>query len=529
MSVKDKIVSFLKCNWKHIAALLAVVIYCIGQYIYIAVSAIGDKERGMDATQIMTIIVVTLISILLIVVYCLIFIVKNVKIEYLFLVIASFMMVIFLLIMPEYETPDETGHLGTAYDVSNHLMGYGHSETNHLLMRKCDADTVDNIYSTLYTRDSYNAYIGQLVHPDKVNNEMVEPSQSTVFDTYHYQYILPALWITFARLIHMPSVWMLLIGAMVNSIIYIVCSFYAIKKIPYNKATLVCVTLFPMVLQQVTSYSYDVYILSLAYVLIALTFKFITDGVLSKSEIVILCVTALLFAPLKSFAYAPMLLLIIIPLIKWRKKYKKLLIAVSSVIGVAVVAMVVYIIVSYSAGSSTETGEAAKHMVSWADSEGYTLGYILQHKSLALKVISNTFLYKTDMYINTLLGNTLGWFTIGMPTFIVYTLGLMAVFASLRKENEEMMIDGWSKLGVMIVSLMVICCVIGGMWIAWTPITYTSVEGVQGRYFLPIVLVLMMVFRTKYMSAKPFMDKVAIMISVYMQPLVILHILKMLA
>ena len=103
MSVKDKIVSFLKCNWKHIAALLAVVIYCIGQYIYIAVSAIGDKERGMDATQIMTIIVVTLISILLIVVYCLIFIVKNVKIEYLFLVIASFMMVIFLLIMPEYE------------------------------------------------------------------------------------------------------------------------------------------------------------------------------------------------------------------------------------------------------------------------------------------------------------------------------------------------------------------------------------------------------------------------------------------
>ena len=133
------------------------------------------------------------------------------------------------------------------------------------------------------------------------------------------------------------------------------------------------------------------------------------------------------------------------------------------------------------------------------------------------------------MYINTLLGNTLGWFTIGMPTFIVYTLGLMAVFASLRKENEEMMIDGWSKLGVMIVSLMVICCVIGGMWIAWTPITYTSVEGVQGRYFLPIVLLLMMVFRTKYMSAKPFMDKVAIMISVYMQPLVILHILKMLA
>ena len=50
-----------------------------------------------------------------------------------------------------------------------------------------------------------------------------------------------------------------------------------------------------------------------------------------------------------------------------------------------------------------------------------------------------------------------------------------------------------------VVSLMVIAI----MWIAWTPISYEIIEGVQGRYFIPIVpLIYLAVANNKQIKIK---------------------------
>lgn len=118
-------------------------------------------------------------------------------------------------------------------------------------------------------------------------------------------------------------------------------------------------------------------------------------------------------------------------------------------------------------------------------------------------MIWNSLLTSSGEWLQGLLGTSLGE-PIVYPIQVnsLLGVGLIIVLAlwALRAREEAPQLGGWQSwmpLGVT-VGVFVLCL---GACLTWTPINYTVLFGVQGRYFLPVLpLFLLWVGETKFIT-----------------------------
>ena len=130
----------------------------------------------------------------------------------------------------------------------------------------------------------------------------------------------------------------------------------------------------------------------------------------------------------------------------------------------------------------------------------YTVGYIIHHLSGAVKVIWNSLLTSSGEWLQGLLGTSLGEpivYPIQVNSLLGAGLMIVLLLWALRTREEAPRLNGWQSwmpLGVT-AGVFVLCL---GACLTWTPINYTVLFGVQGRYFLPVLpLFLLWVGETK--------------------------------
>ena len=81
-------------------------------------------------------------------------------------------------------------------------------------------------------------------------------------------------------------------------------------------------------------------------------------------------------------------------------------------------------------------------------------------------------------------------------------------------------------------AVMVLSClgctglIVLGMLLSWTPMGYVSVEGVQGRYFLPFLLILLTACRNRMIFLQRRMDRGIMAAAVTGQILTIAYVVK---
>ena len=119
----------------------------------------------------------------------------------------------------------------------------------------------------------------------------------------------------------------------------------------------------------------------------------------------------------------------------------------------------------------------------WA--EHYQLSDLVHDPGGTLFLLASTVYEKLDFYFFTMGGTSLGWMNILLPQFVVL-IGLFLVLLSALPEKKEL---GRMRLGekglYFLVAFLTAAFAVGGMLIGWTAKDASSIEGVQGRYFLP--------------------------------------------
>ena len=65
-----------------------------------------------------------------------------------------------------------------------------------------------------------------------------------------------------------------------------------------------------------------------------------------------------------------------------------------------------------------------------------------------------------------------------------------------------------------------------GMLLQWTPMGYVSIEGVQGRYFLPFMLVLLTACKNKFILLRRRIDRGIVSAAVTGQLLTLMYVIK---
>lgn len=466
----------------------------------------------MDYYSLAAMFVIIISGILAIAVYSLIFIYKKTPIEYLYIIIAVVVGTIYFILIPLGQAPDEYTHIETAYDVANVVLGYEHG--TDIEMRNCDLE--DTIITNDYRREIYDIYMDRLLHDHNISDTGSGMFGDTPLSTNRYLYYPAALGMIIGRLLKLGTIPMMFIGAVFNYIVYVIVTFYSIKKIPFGKTMILLFSILPITMQQVTSYSYDSGILTLSVLIFAMAIRVAYAENLQKRDFIILAIASILIAPVKNGAYFFIILLNLLPLARFRKTNKKRFRLILGIMGISTLMLIFPIVRNMI--NSANGGTLMNGYVSWADEPGYTVSYLLGNPIALVEICWNTLIDNFSYYIYTMIGGSLGWLNIDIPWWIIIALIACLFITAMKKENEAFDLKPWIRCLFAIIALYSIACTAAAMLLDWTPISYKEILGIQGRYFLPVLMPLLYVMRGNWVKTNENAEKYCIITTMIMQP-----------
>lgn len=441
--------------------------------------------------------------------------------------------IIFILLIPMMAVPDEAVHLYTAYDVSNTIMG-SHSET--VTMRADDAFRCYN--ERKLDRDDYiKEYDG--IFTGVKNAELVQ-TNITATGNPRYIYLLPAFGITLGRLFGLSTTLTYLLGRLFNMLAFVAAVYYSIKRMPFGKGIVFVWALLPITLQQTGSFSYDAPVFSLSIMIIASTLNlaYRTEYNRKKDRItaIVLVMSCVLLLPCKGHALLPLVVLPLMLIPKYIKEHRDTVAAWKTKIrswmkGAVAAVLLLFLIIVGIVGvqllrSLTAPENINNNYIAWAGQYGYTIGFFIKNPVRLIEILINTAWFKGDMYLSQMLGGSLGWLDIEIPWMFIIGFLFLLVYAAMRRENETQLITIGDRVWMILVFIGVCALAVAAMLLYWTPNSFYTIEGVQGRYFLPALVLGVLALRTKKTSVSENADTYVMLWTVILQIFVITAVFK---
>lgn len=107
-----------------------------------------------------------------------------------------------------------------------------------------------------------------------------------------------------------------------------------------------------------------------------------------------------------------------------------------------------------------------------------------------------------SFYLDSFVGRYLGYLDITIPTFIIYLIYILLIIVSIPKDEERKQISSSTKMVFIFSSLMTFIMISAGMLIACSTLSDQMVMGLQGRYLLPVIGLLLLCVDTKILKVK---------------------------
>ncbi|MCR5143839.1 MAG: DUF2142 domain-containing protein [Lachnospiraceae bacterium] len=436
---------------------------------------------------------VILFAVLLIGFLCLYFGISKWKAEKVFLCLGIFFGIIYSLLLPPFTSPDEAVHVDTVYNYSSKLLGEQTVDENGAVLYREDDSLYEHNDQHLPNARSYSLMFhnfGNMDHSEGVVSMSRAPQNVSAL-----AYIPQIIGVTLARLFNLGNIQMLLWGRWFALAFFIVLVYWAIKLAPIGKELLMVVALLPMTLQQVCSMSYDSNVLTLAFLYFGILMYLIFDAnEVTWKHILILFVLFALIAPGKIVYLVLALMLFMIPASKFKNKLHKILGMFLSLSGGAAIILLTRFqtVVSVGSGSSSMLTEQAT----------YSLGYLLHNPYQIVEVVYGTIISQGTYYIETMLGQYLGWLEIMVPGYIIYGFVVLIVLSVIKNEEEDKVLSPFQRFWAVGVIGVITCMIFYALLIDWTPLGQYYVAGVQGRYFLPMLPFLVILLKNNFIVMK---------------------------
>lgn len=402
---------------------------------------------------------------------------------------------LFMLIVPPLAAADEGNHMLKCYDVSNVFLGYEDTgdEKTHW-MRECDANTgldkeisIENYYYTaknlFTTADSEEMVIHRVDDLTYENKDIL--------------YYFPAiLGITLGRAFGLSDVAVLMLGRLFTLAACIVVSYFALKKMPILKTPFALVLLMPSIISRAAAITYDGLLVAYIFFFVAYVMYYVHNKTTIKvMDAVLMALTGVALTVGKGGAYVPFLLLLfLIPKENFGTKIKYPIIVASSIL----ICLLAYCLCNLSLFTDiADSTKGATNDLAWTEDEGYTLKYIITHPAHSVKLFGKTLLSYGYQWYGEMIGDGYGWLQIYISPLITLAYTAVIGIASLNVNGEEHNLckkTRYTFLGVVVFSSLL---VILSMWIFWTPLNYGIIAGVQGRYFVPMMMLMVLLLKNK--------------------------------
>lgn len=451
--------------------------------------------------------------------------VKKCKVETTVLVSLLFLGLIYNFLLLPYMAPDERTHIDMTYRYSNDLLGIPYTGNEVTLAKRVDDTKIELVENPALS----NYYI--------VFNELLQGVQddslvitNTTANTYApiFVYLPAVLGMTLARLLGFGSIAMLMLARWCNLAFFAVCVWWCMKKLPFGKMALAVIALFPMTIQQCNSFSYDAVITSILFLfstyIICMTYE---DKPIKISDAAIVSVLSGLLVYGKSGVYLPVCFAaLLIPTKKFGCLWKKLAVA-GSLMGIAMLSYInrnsgTVTQVMATTAETSAVGATAGNAVSM----GYTVGFFLQNPWKLIQMLCNTVADKSEFYLESIVGQKMGWVEIEISRVIFVGFLVLFMISMLKVRGEKQYVTSGQKWWISIICLLSAGMILMGMLLTWTPFGHVSIEGVQGRYFTPLLLLLSLAGRNNIVLLNDNKDRGIFCGGMVLQLLAVIYLIK---
>ena len=456
--------------------------------------------------------------------YWMVFI-KKCKIETTVVVSLLFLGLIYNFLLLPYMSPDERTHIDMTYRYSNDLLGIEYTGSDITIAKRMD-DTEIELLESPSLANYYTVY--NHVFEGVQDDSLVVTNATTNTYAPMFVYLPAVVGMTLARLLGFGTIPMLMLARWCNLAFFAACVWFCMRKLPFGKMALAVIALFPMTIQQCNSFSYDAVITSVLFLfstyIICMTYE---DKPLRMTDAAVVSVLSALLVYGKSGVYLPVCLAaLLIPTKKFGALWKKLA-AAGSLMGIALLSYInrnsgtVTQVLNTTAETSA-VGAAAGNSVDM----GYTVGYFLQNPWKLIQMLCNTVADKTEFYLESIVGQKMGWVDIEISRVVFAGFLVLFLVSMLKVRGEKQYVTGSQKWWISIVSLMSAGMILMGMLLTWTPFGHVSIEGVQGRYFTPLLLLVSLLGRNKAILLNENKDRAIFCGGMILQLLTVIYLIK---
>lgn len=416
---------------------------------------------------------------------------KDIKLHKKFFIVGLVLGSIFIFAIPFLSGSDEMAHFCRIYEgaIGNYITPVDVNGNQGSVMPK----SLDLIYKTNENLNNFryiNINEGTKIKLDKEDTMLYEnyyPS-SAIYSLA--QYIPQIIGVKIAIMLNFNIYFVGILGRIFGFIFWLFVCTYAIKKIPKHKMLLSIILLNPISITFATSLSGDTVLNACIAVFVATIYEICySKRKINIKDKIILFVTSIMIALCK-IVYLPLILaLFVLPSNSYKSKKDKYI----TTILIGMISGIVSLI---------WLGITNKLFVAVADTNGLNKDFILNNPLEYFVIMIRSFLYFFVQYITELTAGTAmcnGQVSIYSAISIIL-FGFVVI--SALNEGNELKLDKIKKVILIFAIISTIILMQTALYLQFTSEKSQYIHGIQGRYFIPIIMTLSLLIQDKKVKFK---------------------------
>lgn len=417
--------------------------------------------------------------------------------EKVFVILALVFGGLMVFVMPLFMAPDESAHFYRAYEISeghlvsktkNGLTGdYMPAGVNHIIQH----DFTIIVRQGGHPPQSYWEYYTQKINLHQ--QEFTDFRSSALYSPVSY--IPQSIGIGIGRLAYGSVGVMIVLGRLCNLAVYILLIYLAIKIARQGKWVYAVVGLFPVAIQQAASLSSDVMTIGLSLVFISFVQRiFVQRQRLSRQQLLILLCLGIGLALTKQTNIILLLPILFLPVRLFGSTGKKAKV-LALVGGISIIALLGWYAALQLGHFNLQISGAA------GVNQHLQMSYVVHHPLSYVATLLRTYADEgfhsniTPDFLITSMYGVFSWIAYKLPLSLI-TLGYATLLLVLLYDEKGVEAKSLKKLPLIQATTFIlsIIAIASALYLTWTAVGSPVVWGLQGRYFIPIIPLLIPIF-----------------------------------
>lgn len=419
---------------------------------------------------------------------------KKMKLENIFVILALIVGLFYMSATPLLKGHDEAAHWYKAYSVSMGDFFQVKNEEgkmgNYLPSKVQGIYDIQGDYKAINYGTSMEAW--NYAQDKTISNDMRFTNNEATAAYPPIQMLPQAVGIFIGRTLGLNMFLQAMCGRFTNLLFFVLVGYFTIKFIPNRKAFLLILLLSPKIIYTSTTLSGDVFTNMITLLFTSYIFKLkFENKKISKKDMIFLMILTPCISICKLVYFAMCALVLILPKERFKNKKSKYIFVI-----------MIFLISAISILLWTNV----INQVNRAVNSEMQKEWILLHPISYLGVIARGIFNNFSAWILDMVGGTMSWHVAVRQPQIISDIILFLLLVSVIQEDDNNEKNNlFDIIVILAISIIVIVMINTALYLEWSSTAEVggiNITGIQGRYFIPITLMLASIIPNKFIKLK---------------------------